>query len=106
MPSAHDSNYALSFFVFMGNLVAHDVVGSLIYFCFVYTFFLFINLKDICVYVMYGNAQVLDEKLNLLLLGFFGLVFHMVLSFHINLINRKCCVPHTYAIFLLTFLTP
>ena len=51
-PSAHYSNYAWSFFVFMGNLVAHDVVGSLIYFCFVYTFFLFINLKDICVYVM------------------------------------------------------
>ena len=54
---------------------------------------------------MYGNAQVLDEELNLLLLGFFGMVFHMVLSFHINLINRKCCNQHTYAIFLLKFLT-
>ena len=47
-PSAHYSNYAWSFFVFMGNLVAHDVLGSLINFCFVYTFFLFINLKDMC----------------------------------------------------------
>ena len=51
-PSSHYSNYPWSFFVFMGNLIAHDVVGSLIYFYFVYTFFLFINLKDICVYVM------------------------------------------------------
>ena len=30
-----------------------------------------INLKDICVNVMYRNAQVLDEELNLLFLGFF-----------------------------------
>ena len=30
----------------------------------------------------------------------------MVLSFHINLINRKCCIEPTYAVFLLTFLTP
>ena len=65
----------------MGNLVADDVVASLIYLFFIYTLlFFFINLKDICVYVMYGNAQVLDEELNLLLLGLFG----MVLSFHIN----------------------
>ena len=53
MPSAHDSNYAWSFFVFMGNLIADDAVTSLIYFCFIYTlFFIYINLKDICVYVM------------------------------------------------------
>ena len=37
------------------------------------------NLEDICVYVMEGNAQVLDEELNLLLVGFFGMVFLMVL---------------------------
>ena len=56
---------------------------------------------------MCGNAQVLDEVLNLLLLGFFGMAFHMVLSYHINLIHRKCCIQHTYDIFfLLTFLTP
>ena len=51
-PSAHYLNYPWSFFVYMGNLVAHDAVASLIYFCFVYACFLFINLKDICVYVM------------------------------------------------------
>ena len=52
---------------------------------------------------MLGNAHVLDEKLNLLLLGFFAMVFHIVLSFHINLINRKCCIQHTYAIILINF---
>ena len=40
------------------------------------------------------------------MLCFFGMVFHMVLLFHINLINRKCCIQHTYGMFfLLTFLT-
>ena len=50
--NSHYSNYPWSFFVFMGNLVAHDVVASLIYFSFIYTLFFYINLKDICVYVM------------------------------------------------------
>ena len=36
-PSSHYSNYPWSFIVFMGNLVAHDVVGSLNYFYFIYT---------------------------------------------------------------------
>ena len=31
----------LSFFVFMGNLVAHVAMASLIYFCFIYTFFFY-----------------------------------------------------------------
>ena len=65
----------------------------------------FINLKDACVNVMYGNAQVLDEELNLILSGFLGMLFYMLLAFHINLINCKCCIQHTYAFFLLTFLT-
>ena len=39
--SSHYSNYHWSFFVFMGNLVAHDVVASLIYFCFIYELLLF-----------------------------------------------------------------
>ena len=56
-----------------------------------------------CIYVMWGNAQVLDEELNLLCLCFFGMVFHVVLSFHINLTNRKCCIQHTYAIFFINF---
>ena len=50
-PSSHSSNFPWWFFIFMGNLVAHDVMASLIYFCFSYTLFFFINLKDICVYV-------------------------------------------------------
>ena len=51
-PSSHYSNYPCSFFFFMGNLVAHEVVASLIHFCFIYPFFIYINLKDVCVNVM------------------------------------------------------
>ena len=50
-PSSHYSYYPWSFCVFMGNLVVHDVVVSLIYFYFIYTLFFSINLKDMC-YVM------------------------------------------------------
>ena len=39
-PSSHYSNYPWSVFFFMLNLVAEDVVASLIYFFFIYTFFL------------------------------------------------------------------
>ena len=46
---------------------------------------------------MGGNTKVLDEKLNLLCLGFLRMVFHMPLAFHINLINSKCCIQHTIA---------
>ena len=38
-PSSHYSNYPWSFFFFMGNLLAHEVMTSLIYFCFIYTLF-------------------------------------------------------------------
>ena len=50
MPSTPYSDSPWSFFKFMRNLVARVV--SLIYLDFIYTFFYFINLKDICVYVM------------------------------------------------------
>ena len=50
--------------------------------------------------VVKGNAQVLDEELNLLWLGFLGMVFYMPLAFQINLINNKCYIQYTYAIFL------
>ena len=93
--SSHYSNYPWSFFVIMRNLVSNDVVASLIYFFFIYTFF-FINLKVWCVNVMEGNTKVLDEKLNLLWPGFLRMVFHMLLAFNINLINSKCCIQHTY----------
>ena len=67
---SHYLNYPWSFFVIMRNLIVNDVVATLIYFYFIYTLFYFINLKHICVYVMQGNAQVLDEELNLLWPGF------------------------------------
>ena len=44
-PSSHYSNYPLSIFFFMHNLVAHDVVATLIYFCFSYTLFFFNKFK-------------------------------------------------------------
>ena len=47
-PSSHYSNYPWSLFFFMGNLVAHDVVASLIYFCFIYTFFLYKSIRCMC----------------------------------------------------------
>ena len=55
-PSSHYSNYPWSFFFFMWNLVAQDVVASLIYFFFIHTFFL-INPKVLCVNEMDRNAQ-------------------------------------------------
>ena len=71
-------------------------------------YFFLINLKDVCLNVLEGNATILDEELNLLWLGFLGMVFDMLLTFHINLMKSKCYIQHTYAIFyifLLTFLT-
>ena len=66
----------------------------------------FVSLKDVCVNVVYGNAQVLDEELNLLWLGFIGMILDMLLAFHINSIESKCYIIHTYAFFLLlSFLT-
>ena len=41
-PSSDYLNYPWSFFVFMGNLVADDVVASLIYLCFINTLLLFL----------------------------------------------------------------
>ena len=31
--------------------------------------------------------------------GFLGMIFHMLLAFHINLINSNCCIHHTYGNF-------
>ena len=47
-PSSHYSNYPWSFFVFMGNLIAHDAVVSLIYFYFIYTFFFYKSKRYMC----------------------------------------------------------
>ena len=106
--SSHYSNYWLSFFVFMGNLVAHDVMASLIYFRFIYTLLLLLFYKSkryMCLCNV-GKCSIFRRRVKPYFAWVFWEVFHMVLSFHINLINRKCCIQHTYAIFLLTFLTP
>ena len=71
---------------------------------FILYYYFYINLKDVCVNVVQGNAQVLDEELNLLWLGFLGMVFDMVLAFHINLIKSKCYIQHTYATFFYCFI--
>ena len=49
-PSSHYSNYPWSFFFFMGNLVAHDVLSILCYFWFIYTlsFFLYKSKRYMC----------------------------------------------------------
>ena len=47
-PSSHYSNYPWSFFFFKGNLVTHDVVASLFYFCFIYTFFFIFYKSNKC----------------------------------------------------------
>ena len=44
-PSSHYSNYPWSFFVLMRNLIAHDAMASLIYFCFIYTLYFFYKSK-------------------------------------------------------------
>ena len=44
-PSSHCSNHPWSFFVFIGYLVAHDVLASLIYFYFIYTLIFFYKSK-------------------------------------------------------------
>ena len=38
-PNTHYSNHPWSFFVFMENLVAHDVLTSLIYFYYIYIYY-------------------------------------------------------------------
>ena len=47
-PSSHYSNYPWSFFFFMGNLVAHDIVAILLYFLFIYALFLFKSKRCMC----------------------------------------------------------
>ena len=103
-PTSHYSNYRWSFFFLHGECCSSWCCGNfnlfMIYDLFIHYFFIYINLKDICVNVVYGNAQVLDEELNLIWLGFLGMVFNTLLAFHINLIKTKCYIQHTYATFL------
>ena len=81
----------------MWNLVDQDVVASLIYFFFIYTFF-FINVKVLYVNAMERNALALDEELNLLWYGFLGMLFYMLLAFHINLIDTTCSISINFFI--------
>ena len=63
---------------------------------YLYIIFFYINLKVLCDNVMEGNTKVLDEKLNLLWPGLLKMLLHMLLAFHINSINSKCYIQHTY----------
>ena len=105
-PSSHYSNYPLSFFFFMHNLLAHDVVATLIYFCFSYTLFFLINLKEVCVNVGKCSSFRRIVKPFLAWFSWDGILYATSISQ--NLIKKKCYIQHTYAIFfivLLTFLT-
>ena len=79
-PSSQYSNYSWSFFVFMGNLVAHDASASLIYFHFIYTFF-FINLKDMCLCNV-GKCPSLGQRVKLSFAWFFwdGITYGTIIS--------------------------
>ena len=55
-PSSHYSNYPWSFFVFMGNLVPHDVLASLIYFYFIYTFFFYKSKRYMCLCIVVNTS--------------------------------------------------
>ena len=46
--SSYYSNYLWSFFVFMGNLIVHEVVASLNYFYFIYTLFCYKSNRYTC----------------------------------------------------------
>ena len=95
----------LVIFFLHGESCSSRCRGKFILFLFyLYIIFFYINLKDVCVNVVYGNAQVLDEEINLLWLGFLGMVFYVPLAFHINLINSQCYIQHTYAIFFYCFI--
>ena len=92
-PSSYYSNYPCSFFVFMGNLVSHDVLASLIYFYFIYTLFLLYKFKRyMCVRIV-RKCSSLRRKVKPSLACFFWDCIPYVTT---NLINSKCCIQHTY----------
>ena len=47
-PSSHYSNYPWSFFVFMGNLLAHDVVASLNYLFYLHIIIFYKSKRYMC----------------------------------------------------------
>ena len=104
-PSSHYSNYPWSFFFFMENLVAHDVVASLFYFYFIYTLFFYKSKWYMCLCNV-RKCSSFRRRVKPSFAWFFwdGIPYGTIIF--INWINRKCCIQHTYAIFLLTFLTP
>ena len=98
-PSSNYSNDRWSFFFLHGESCSSWFHGNFNFFRIYLYIIFFINVKDVWVNVVYEKTQVLDEELNLLCLGFLGMVFDMLVAFHINLIKSKCYIQHTYAIF-------
>ena len=102
-PSSHYSNFSWSFFFLHEESCSswcHGNFNLFLIYLYIIIIIFFINLKDVCVNVVYGNAHVLDKDLNLLWLGFLGMVIDTLLAFHINLITSKCYMQHAYGIFL------
>ena len=69
--NSHYSNYPWSFFVFMGNLVDHDSVASLIYFYFIYAlFFLYKSRRYMCLFNV-GKCSSFKRRIKPSLAWFF-----------------------------------
>ena len=71
---------------------------------YLYIFFIYKSNRYTCLCNV-GKCSSFRRRVKPLWPGFLGMVFHILLVFHINFINSKCCIQYTYAIFLLTFLT-
>ena len=72
----------------MGNLVGHDVMATLIYLCFIYTFFLKSKIyMGLC---KVRKCSSFRRRVKPSIAWFFwdGIPYGTI--FHINLINRKC----------------
>ena len=91
-PSSHYSNYHWSFFFFKWNLVAHDVMASLIYLFFIYTFFLYKSKRYMCLCIV-RKCSSLRRRVKPSLICFFwdGIPYATT-----NFIYSKCCIKYTY----------
>ena len=79
--SSRYSNYPWSFFVFMGNLVVHVAVASLIYFCLIYTFF-YINLIEYICLCNVGKCSSFRQRVKPSFAWFFwdGIPYGTIIS--------------------------
>ena len=70
-PSCHYSNYPWLFFVFMRNIVVHDVMASLIYFYFIYTLLFFYKSKRYICLCNVGKCSSFRRRVKPSFVGFF-----------------------------------